>query len=550
MAWEEVMVDMKQRVWYHIDRVSRVRLALLALMAITIMAAWMHSSRVFHVYLPDTTLYQVFGAIDSWQWILFIPVLTCFNLATRYFKWVFLLRTFGLMAPSRELLKSYLVSFSGNVVPFYLAYLARIVPLGGNVGRGLLVLMLDLLIDALAIMMVGYLMFCWALGIVFVLGLILVVLLSQAPRCKNGSHEWTVYSVGRIVLAVVFSIIIWWITGVALGCALKAFSADVDWLRAIHHFALSQQPGMGMCSLAGAGRMGGELIELLLKDGFPVIVAVGSTIVLRIWTFWLTIGVALVVLLSWRRMSAVGQEEDARFDAVASRYKEDMPEHMRRRYLRKKMAVNLRYLPSPRFAKGLDAGCGQGWYWNAMIEAGYNMTGVDCSGEQLKLAQGAADPASAGLLVRGSIIKLPFADQSFDFVYSINTLHHLASIDQQKAAFGEMHRVLKTGGRVIIHEMNIRNPLFRLYLSYVFPLIKAIDEGTEIWLRGDEQSLMQGFGVVAKEYQTLLPDITPRFLLPWLESVEMKFENNRLLRHWTAHVAYILEKEPSPLSGA
>jgi len=528
----------------HMDRVSGVRVGLLVLVTVTIAVAWMHSSKVFHAYLPDGSLRQIMGQVRAWHWLLIIPVLTCINLWARYLKWVFLLRTFGLLVGSRDLLRTYLASFSGNVVPFYLAYLVRLVPLTQGLGRGFLVLVLDLCLDVFAIMAVGLFLGPWELGVIAITGLVLVALLSQAPRCSSEHHGWTVYGAGRVVFAALFAILIWWITGLALGCALKAFGANVDWFRAIHHFAASQQAGVGLSTLAGNLGAGEELIELMLKDGFPVVVAVGATIALRVWAFWLTIGVALIVLLAWRRMGAVGQAEEVRFDAVAARYTTDMPEHMRRRYLLKKTALNVRFLPISKFGNGLDAGCGQGWYLNAMIDAGYKMTGLDYSIEQLKLAEGSLPVGSTIRLVRGSVVALPFEDQEFDFVYSINTLHHLASSSQQKAAFAEMHRVVRNGGRVIIHEMNIRNPLFRLYLSYVFPLIKAIDEGTEIWLRGDEASLMQGFRLVSKEYQTLLPDITPRVSLPWLEPMETWFEQSRLFRCWTAHVTYVLEKEP------
>jgi len=534
---------MENRPWLCLNRVNGVRLALLAVIAATIGVAWIHSSMVYEEYLPNTALLQVIGDIAAWQWLLLIPLLTCFNLGARYLKWVFLLRTFGLLAPSRDLLKTYLVSFSGNVVPFYAAYLVRLVPLTQGLGRGVLVLAVDLLLDALAILVVGLSISLVGLGIIVAMGFVLLAMLLLGPDHGNAKFGRKIFCAGRIVVAAVYAIVVWWMTGLALGCALKAFGADVDWLRTIHQFALSQQAGKGVTTLAGVLVGGRELIELLLKEGFPVVVAVGATIALRLWTFWLTIGVALIVLLVWRRIGTGGLAGEARFDMVASRYKDDMPEHMRRRYLQKKIALNLKYLPFPRFTKGLDAGCGQGWYLNAMNEAGYKMTGVDYSLEQLKQAETSFRPFSPKRLVRGSIMELPFADQSFDFVYSINTLHHLASVTQQQAAFDEMNRVLINGGRVIVHEMNIQNPFFRLYLGYVFPLIKAIDEGTEIWLKKNEQSLMQGFRVLAKEYQTLLPDFTPPFLLPWLNPLERMVEKSRLLRQWTAHVAYILEKE-------
>ena len=37
----------------------------------------------------------------------------------------------------------------------------------------------------------------------------------------------------------------------------------------------------------------------------------------------------------------------------------------------------------------------------------------------------------------GSVLDIPDADATYDFVYMINVLHHLASVDEQRARFAE-----------------------------------------------------------------------------------------------------------------
>ena len=78
--------------------------------------------------------------------------------------------------------------------------------------------------------------------------------------------------------------------------------------------------------------------------------------------------------------------------------------------------------------------------------------------------------------------RFPAADASYDFLYVINVLHHLASVDEQRRAFAELLRVLKPGGLLFVHEINTRNILFRFYMGYVFPSLNCIDEGVERWL--------------------------------------------------------------------
>ena len=80
------------------------------------------------------------------------------------------------------------------------------------------------------------------------------------------------------------------------------------------------------------------------------------------------------------------------------------------------------------------------------------------------------------------MLEIPAPDASFDFLYIINVLHHLASIDEQRRAFAELLRVLKPGGLLFVHEINTRNVLFRFYMGYVFPSLNCIDEGVERWL--------------------------------------------------------------------
>jgi SAM-dependent methyltransferase len=58
-------------------------------------------------------------------------------------------------------------------------------------------------------------------------------------------------------------------------------------------------------------------------------------------------------------------------------------------------------------------------------------------------------------LVRSDIRELPFADDSFDAVYTMGTIEH---IDEYAHAVAEIHRVLKPGGRAIIgvpHKWNL-----------------------------------------------------------------------------------------------
>ena len=121
-----------------------------------------------------------------------------------------------------------------------------------------------------------------------------------------------------------------------------------------------------------------------------------------------------------------------------------------------------------------------GVHLGRMRALGFDVSGIDVSAAQIQLA--ARKLGSADLMRLGSAPAIPAPDGTYDFVYVINVLHHLASIDEQRRAFGELLRVLKPGGMLFVHEINTRNVLFRFYMGYVFPSLNCIDEGVERWL--------------------------------------------------------------------
>jgi ubiquinone/menaquinone biosynthesis C-methylase UbiE len=96
----------------------------------------------------------------------------------------------------------------------------------------------------------------------------------------------------------------------------------------------------------------------------------------------------------------------------------------------------------------LDAGCGTGGMLKAVRQKfpAANLTGVDQSSHALELT--AARETGAKLLP-ASVQELPFPDNSFDFVLSLDVLSSIG-LDVSLAA-QEAHRVLRPGGRLILN---------------------------------------------------------------------------------------------------
>lgn len=99
-------------------------------------------------------------------------------------------------------------------------------------------------------------------------------------------------------------------------------------------------------------------------------------------------------------------------------------------------------------ARVLDAGGGTGRVAQVVARAGARLTVVDLSHAMLRQVRRKGGLAPAQAVTE----RLPFADGSFDRVLMVDALHHV--IDQRQTA-GELFRVLRPGGRLLIQEPDV-----------------------------------------------------------------------------------------------
>lgn len=102
--------------------------------------------------------------------------------------------------------------------------------------------------------------------------------------------------------------------------------------------------------------------------------------------------------------------------------------------------------------KVLDVGCATGRLLNRMAKAGViNLSGSDLAAKILDVAgeKLSSSNAEVDLKVADAEEKLPWSDNSFDFVTLTGVFHHFY---QPHKALQEICRVLKTGGRLILIE--------------------------------------------------------------------------------------------------
>ena len=97
----------------------------------------------------------------------------------------------------------------------------------------------------------------------------------------------------------------------------------------------------------------------------------------------------------------------------------------------------------------LDVGCGSGRWTRWLAAQSAEATGVDPTAAMLERARAGAP----GLDFREmSATHLDFADRSFDVVMSVTVIQHLHPEEQARAA-GEMARVLRPGGLLLVDDL-------------------------------------------------------------------------------------------------
>jgi protein-L-isoaspartate(D-aspartate) O-methyltransferase len=109
----------------------------------------------------------------------------------------------------------------------------------------------------------------------------------------------------------------------------------------------------------------------------------------------------------------------------------------------------------------LDVGCGKGFllYEFTQVVPGARVAGIDVSQYAIDNAKEEVRP----YLQVGSAVELPFEDQSFDFVFSVNTLHNLYNYELARA-LREIERVSRGPKHIVIE--SYRNEREKANLLY------------------------------------------------------------------------------------
>jgi SAM-dependent methyltransferase len=485
-----------------------------------------------------------------------VAALTLANLIVRWLRWHYLTRRHGAFLRTWDSLRVYVATLPAMATPFYVgelvrgAFLRRSYP---GVHRVVVRLwFVERIADVLALM----LLWSWArrspagfVGSAF-LATVVGVLLRPSPTLSGPEIPAARTRVTIWAVTVGLSLVAWAAPAAAFALTTWALHGPLPLVPAAGAFAEGTLLG-GITGIPlGAGVAGSAAILALNRLGVAVDAATAIVLLHRAGTTWFAVALGTgLLLLGFRHLVALLRQPTrpaAHFDALAPEYARQMPEHFRERLLGRKIEPMFRHLSALNVgigSRGLDLGCGQGWYLIEMARRGYRMTGVDAAVGQLVQARTNVLAGTATVdLAAASAAKLPFPSESFDFVYSVNLFHHIVDPVERSAALAEVRRVLRPQGVFFLHEMNVTNPLFRFYLSYVFPILKDIDEGLERWIRpGELPDVLGARWSPEVEYFNFFPDFVPRRALQALEALERRLERSAL-RRFAAHYVARLQR--------
>ncbi len=133
----------------------------------------------------------------------------------------------------------------------------------------------------------------------------------------------------------------------------------------------------------------------------------------------------------------------------------------------------------------LELGCGKAEILN-FLPAGVKYTGLDPTGKCIAELK-AKDPNNS--FVEGCAEEIPFADNSFDFVFSGNAFEHFY---EPKKSLTEMIRVANPGGYVILVAPNLEAPWAKINGVRHYLIFNKVVFGLEGWT----DLILRMFGVL------------------------------------------------------
>lgn len=160
----------------------------------------------------------------------------------------------------------------------------------------------------------------------------------------------------------------------------------------------------------------------------------------------------------------------------------------------------------------LDVGSGNGKVsCRVAVQHRVRVSGVTISEYQVQLARELADERGLGDTVDFTVADMravPFADETFDAAYAIESVSH---IPDRTEAFAEIGRVLRPGGLVAITDFLLRRPIADEAVAARLAANSANFENGPILPREDYEAVVRAAGLEVVEFTDIGEAVKPSF---------------------------------------
>ena len=198
--------------------------------------------------------------------------------------------------------------------------------------------------------------------------------------------------------------------------------------------------------------------------------------------------------------SADARRQEGHYDAISAAFVENLGYPHTREYMRYLDGVLAQIVDSKPVGIAAEICCGTGeafLLFRDRISAGI---GVDVSTRMLAAAMGRFAGAPMRF-VQGDATMMPLASDSFDTVFMLGGIHH---VNDRRKLFGEIHRILKPGGRFIWREPVSDFWLWRLLRAAIYRISPMLDHETERpLLYAETVPVLESAGLILEAWRTI-----------------------------------------------
>lgn len=236
----------------------------------------------------------------------------------------------------------------------------------------------------------------------------------------------------------------------------------------------------------------------------------------------------------------IKNEIKKKYDKEARIYDDYYLSKAAKHFMRRKIETALSFGKIKKGQSCLEIGSATGVFSFEFVKFGIDLTSIDLSRENIKIAKEKNMERGARIDFRiGDVENSEFEDGVFDGVLSFSTLRYVPGI---KKALSEIKRIIKPGGYIILDFPNKNCPWFNLLKK---PITGKKHIHDNQYSRKELRELLSETGFKNIRFKTVLftPKVTPNPVLPIIKACEYIGERMPVIKNTAAIIFCCGEKD-------